>query len=252
MSEYQRIAFRAIDEPVSDRNLAYMRKQSTRAEITPWTFDNEYHYGDFHGNTVEMMRRGYGFHFHYANFGIRTLIFRLPRGLPDPQAAEPYLGEDELKFIPDKEGPGGLLRIDPYHEPGDLEELWDLDDFPDRLVPLRAEILARKASELGKLPNAVVLEGHTDSRPYNRSDSYTNWELSADRANAARRVMQAGGLKPSQVHGVRGYADTYPRVTTDPQDPRNRRVSVSVRPSLADERAERIINSLTEPAAPSP
>lgn len=59
MSEYQYIAFRAIDGPVSEKNLAYMRRQSSRAEITPWSFDNEYHFGDFGGDALEMLRRGY-------------------------------------------------------------------------------------------------------------------------------------------------------------------------------------------------
>ena len=74
----------AIDCAVSEKNLAFMRRQFSRAEITPWSFENEYHYGDFHGNAVEMLRRGYDIHLHYANFGIRTLLVRLPSGFPDP------------------------------------------------------------------------------------------------------------------------------------------------------------------------
>ena len=80
MSEYQYIAFRAIDGPVTEENLAYMRRQSTRAEVTPWAFDNEYHFGDFGGNAAEMLRRGYDFHLHYADFGQRTIMIRLPNG----------------------------------------------------------------------------------------------------------------------------------------------------------------------------
>ena len=88
MSEYQYVAFRAIDKAVSEKNLAYMRRQSSRAEITPWSFENEYHYGDFHGNAVEMLRRGYDIHLHYANFGIRTLLVRLPSGFPDAPGSQ--------------------------------------------------------------------------------------------------------------------------------------------------------------------
>jgi hypothetical protein len=141
MSEYQYVAFRAIDGPVSDKNLQFMRRQSSRAEITPWSFDNEYHYGDFRGDAVEMLRRGYDIHLHYANFGIRTLMIRLPGGLPDAPAAEPYFEKDALYVLKDKQGRGGILCIQPFFEPGDLEELWDLDDFLDRLLPLRAELL---------------------------------------------------------------------------------------------------------------
>jgi len=141
MSEYQYIGFRAIDSGVSEKNLQYMRRQSTRAEITPWSFENEYHYGDFHGNAVEMLRRGYDIHLHYTNFGIRTLPIRLSCGLPDAKAAKPYLDDESLRFRQDKRGRGGVLEIRPSHEPGDLDELWDLGELLDRLVPLRSEIL---------------------------------------------------------------------------------------------------------------
>jgi chemotaxis protein MotB len=90
-------------------------------------------------------------------------------------------------------------------------------------------ILAIIARELGTLDNSIILEGHTDSHQYASSDHYTNWELSADRANAARRVMEREGLKPTQIVSVRGHADRQLRVASDPLDPRNRRVSVLVK-----------------------
>lgn len=88
MSEYQYVAFRAIDGPVSEKNLEFMQEQSSRAEITAWSFENEYNFGDFHGDEMEMLRRGYDLHLHYANFGTRKLLIRLPNGLPDPAAAK--------------------------------------------------------------------------------------------------------------------------------------------------------------------
>jgi len=141
MSEFQYVGFRAIDRPVSEKNLEYMRRQSSRAEITPWSFDNEYHYGDFRGNAIEMLRRGFDIHLHYANFGIRKLLIRLPYGLADARAAQPYLRKDSVQFSKDKQGTGGILAIEPFHEPGDLEELWESESILDRLAPLRAEIL---------------------------------------------------------------------------------------------------------------
>ena len=81
-------------------------------------------------------------------------------------------------------------------------------------------------SELAVLPNAIVVEGHTDSRPYPSTTGYTNWELSADRANAARRILDEGGVKTGQVRQVRGYADTKIRVPGDPLAPSNRRVTI--------------------------
>jgi hypothetical protein len=141
MSEYQYVSFRAIDGPVTEANLEFMRRQSSRAEITAWSFDNEYHFGDFHGNAVEMLRRGYDFYFHYANFGIRKLMIRLPYGLTDPRAAAPYFEDESLGFLKDKHGRGGILYVEPYYEPGDEEDLWDIHDGIDRLLPLRGEIL---------------------------------------------------------------------------------------------------------------
>ena len=90
------------------------------------------------------------------------------------------------------------------------------------------ELLSLLAAELGKLPNSLSIEGHTDSKPFSTSGNYTNWELSADRANAARRIMQESGLGPTQVSQVRGYADQRLRKPQDPENPANRRISVIV------------------------
>jgi hypothetical protein len=162
MSEFQRIAFRAIDGPVSEENLEYMRQQSSRAEITSSSFDNEYHFGDFRGNAEEMLRRGYDLHLHYANFGIRKLLIRLPHGLPDVKAVKPYLDQDALQFLKDKRGPGGILAIHPFNEPGELAELWEFDALLDRLVPLRAEILDGDLRPLYLAHLAVASDGNHD------------------------------------------------------------------------------------------
>ena len=89
-------------------------------------------------------------------------------------------------------------------------------------------ILIKLAQELGKLPNKVSIEGHTDSKPFAANADYTNWELSADRANAARRLMQQNGVGPAQVTQVRGYADQRLRKPESPEDASNRRISVIV------------------------
>jgi chemotaxis protein MotB len=89
------------------------------------------------------------------------------------------------------------------------------------LLPLRAQ-------ELGKVPNRISVEGHTDSRPFTKRGDYGNWELSVDRANAARRLMQENGVRPDQISQVRGFADQMLRKSSDPQDPSNRRISLMV------------------------
>jgi chemotaxis protein MotB len=90
-----------------------------------------------------------------------------------------------------------------------------------------SDMLITLAQELGKLPNKLSIEGHTDSQPYT-SAAYSNWELSTDRANAARRVMQANGIRPDQVTQVRGFADQRLRKPDAPLDPSNRRISLIV------------------------
>jgi len=89
-------------------------------------------------------------------------------------------------------------------------------------------MLVALSQELAKLPNKISIEGHTDSKPYASSGNYTNWELSTDRANAARRLMQASGVGPGQVTQVRGFADQRLRKLDDPLDASNRRVSLIV------------------------
>jgi chemotaxis protein MotB len=91
------------------------------------------------------------------------------------------------------------------------------------------ELLALLAAELKTLPNSLLIEGHTDATPYSADNSYSNWELSADRANSARRLLQQDGVRSNQVTQVRGYADQFLRVKSNPYDPSNRRISMLVK-----------------------
>jgi chemotaxis protein MotB len=91
-----------------------------------------------------------------------------------------------------------------------------------------SELLDLLAGELGKLPNKVSIEGHTDSKPFSGKKGYGNWELSTDRANSARRLMQEQGLGGQQVAQVRGFADQLLRTPKNPNDPSNRRISLIV------------------------
>jgi len=102
-----------------------------------------------------------------------------------------------------------------------------------RLSRSGQELLALLAGELKTLPNALLIEGHTDAAQYSSDATYTNWELSADRANAARRLMQQDGVRADQVTQVRGYADQMLRVKANPFDPSNRRISILVKNDAA-------------------
>jgi chemotaxis protein MotB len=88
------------------------------------------------------------------------------------------------------------------------------------------EIIGRLAQEVGQLPNKVFIEGHTDSKQF--AGEYSNWELSSDRANTARRIMQAHGVRGDQVAQIRGFADQRLRKGDDAGDPSNRRISIIV------------------------
>jgi chemotaxis protein MotB len=90
------------------------------------------------------------------------------------------------------------------------------------------DLLSTLAAEIGKLPNTVVIEGHTDAKSFSGRKDYSNWELSTDRANSARRWMEQSGLRPDQVIQVRGYADQKPRDASHPEDPANRRITLII------------------------
>jgi chemotaxis protein MotB len=91
------------------------------------------------------------------------------------------------------------------------------------------ELLALLAAELKTLPNQLLIEGHTDAAQYSSDTNYSNWELSADRANSARRLLQQDGVRADQVTQVRGFADQLLRVKSNPYDPSNRRISILVK-----------------------
>lgn len=90
------------------------------------------------------------------------------------------------------------------------------------------ELFIALAHELGKLPNKIALEGHTDSKQYPEGSRYGNWELSTNRANAARRLITQNDIRPDQITQVRGFADQRLRKKDAPLDPSNRRISLIV------------------------
>ena len=93
-----------------------------------------------------------------------------------------------------------------------------------QMTPTMTKTLQIVAGELAPLRNPIVIEGHTDAAQY--AGLYSNWELSSDRANAARRVLESGGLNPVRVREVRGMADRELRNQDNPLDPRNRRITI--------------------------
>ena len=111
------------------------------------------------------------------------------------------------------------------------------------------ELLREIGAILGDVPNRLTLEGHTDSLPFSGGErGYSNWELSADRANASRRELVAGGLPEDQVLRVQGLAASNPFDRRDPTGPSNRRISIIVMTREAEERVFRVAREATPPA----
>jgi len=110
------------------------------------------------------------------------------------------------------------------------------------------QLLALLASELKTIPNSLLIEGYTDAKPYSGDNGYSNWDLSADRANSARRLLQGSGVRENQVTQVRGYADQLLRDPKDPMDPSNRRISILVKNDVEAVplfSAEKVVNGTT-------
>ncbi|WP_336043136.1 flagellar motor protein MotB [Pseudooceanicola nanhaiensis] len=125
------------------------------------------------------------------------------------------------------------LRFDRVPEGLDIQivdkEGKSMFDTGSARVNERTRALLRVIGEaIIDMPNAITISGHTDSVPYSQSKSYSNWELSADRANATRRVLIDTGVNPSRITRISGLADTMPILGTDPAAPENRRISVTV------------------------
>jgi chemotaxis protein MotB len=127
--------------------------------------------------------------------------------------------KDQIQITITKEG----LRIELIEQSEGL--FFDIGSA--RLKPDAVQLLKLIASRIGTFPNDVAIEGHTDSRPYARS-GYNNWDLSTDRANSARRVLEEGGMRERQIASVNGYADRRLKNTAKPLDFSNRRVTILV------------------------
>lgn len=112
-------------------------------------------------------------------------------------------------------------------------------------TPALKELLQVLSPELGRLPNKLSIEGHTDATPYSGDKAYDNWDLSCGRANEARRIMQGEGLGGQQISQVRGFADQRLRLPLHPEDPSNRRISLIILYLVAGDAPVPLPNGLT-------
>ena len=142
MSENQIVKFRAIDRPLTEKQLEFMDRQSSRAEFTKWEFEVEYHYSSFRGDVDKMLRNGYDIFLTYSNYGSREVRMRLPNGLPFAKSVwSKYISAKGLKWTAEKTGKAGILALSPYLEEAD-DQVWEFDDYLDATAKLREMLIA--------------------------------------------------------------------------------------------------------------
>jgi len=155
---------------------------------------------------------------------LESLLQELREAIDKSQALEPF--KDQLLLDISPEG----LRIqivDKQNRP-----MFDLGK--SALKDYTTQILREVAKYLNTVPNRISLSGHTDRNAYGGTRSYTNWELSADRANAARRALLDGGLEPEKITRVVGLASSVLFDKANPFNPINRRISIIVMTKSAE------------------
>jgi chemotaxis protein MotB len=173
---------------------------------------------------------------------LETLMEELKEAVSKSQALQPFKDQLLLDITPE----GIRIQIvDAQNRP-----MFDLGSA--RLRDYTQAILSEIAPYLASVPNRISITGHTDIRPYPGQGGYSNWELSADRANAARRALIAAGLPDGKIARVVGLASSVLFDRTAPQNPINRRISIVIMTKQAEEDALKTdVADATSAAAPA-
>ncbi|WP_233843867.1 flagellar motor protein MotB [Dyella sp. 2HG41-7] len=174
---------------------------------------------------------------------LENLMQQLHAAIEKSQALEPF--KDQLLLDITPEG----LRIQIV----DKQNRPMFDTGSATLKPYTVAILHELAGFIDQAPNKASISGHTDDAPYNGADHYSNWELSADRANAARRALLDGGLEDGKIARVVGLAASVPFDKANPSDPINRRISIIMMTKQAQDAAlsQESADSAQIPAPPA-
>ncbi|MBV9247942.1 MAG: flagellar motor protein MotB [Acetobacteraceae bacterium] len=158
---------------------------------------------------------------------LESLMMELKQAVDKSQALEPFKDQLLLDITPE----GVRIQIvDAQNRP-----MFDVGSA--HLRDYTTAILRELAPYIDSVPNRISLTGHTDIRPYPSNNGYTNWELSADRANAARRALVAGGLPDEKISRVVGLSSSVLFDKAQPQNPINRRISIVVMTKQAEQAA---------------
>jgi hypothetical protein len=143
VSEYQYVVFQAVDGPLNDKQLEFAQRQSTRAEVSRWSLSVEYHYSSFHGDVDGLLRGGYDVFLQHTNYGSREIKLRLPGGMPFVKSVwSKYVDGEQLTWKADATGSGGIVSLHPFHETGDLEEVWETQGYLDAAIHVRDRLIS--------------------------------------------------------------------------------------------------------------
>jgi chemotaxis protein MotB len=160
---------------------------------------------------------------------LESLMADLRKAIDESAALRPFKDQLLLDITPE----GLRIQIvDAQNRP-----MFDLGRA--NLKPYSTAILHELANYLNSVPNRISLSGHTDTTPYVAQNGYTNWDLSADRANAARRSLEAGGLRTEKMARIVGLSSAVLFDKDNPRNPVNRRISIIVMTKKAEEAALR-------------
>ena len=173
---------------------------------------------------------------------LEALMQELEEAIGKSQALEPFKDQLLLDITPE----GLRIQIvDQQNRP-----MFDVGSA--KLMPYTRQILRELSHFINQVPNHISISGHTDITAYSTQLGYSNWELSADRANAARRALLEGGMGEDKVARVVGLSSSVLFDKTDPQNPINRRISIVVMTREAEAAALSAIAALPAPAVAAP
>ena len=154
----------------------------------------------------------------------------LKEAIDKSQALEPFKDQLLLDITPE----GLRIQIvDAQNRP-----MFDLGS--SRLKSYTESILRELTPYLNSVPNRISLTGHTDTTPYPGITGYTNWDLSTDRANAARRALEGAGLATDGSRAWWGFPRRCCSTSENPRNPINRRISIMVMTKAAEDEALKI------------
>ena len=191
------------------------------------------------GETVEQARERVAEAEHKK---LETLMVELKEAVSKSQALEPFKDQLLLDITPE----GIRIQIvDAQNRP-----MFDVGSA--RLRDYTQSILKELTPYLSSVPNRISITGHTDIRPYPGQGGYSNWELSADRANAARRALVNAGMPDEKIARVVGLSSSVLFDRQDPQSPINRRISIVIMTKQAEEDALKTDTVNATPVGPAP